>query len=516
MAYFSFYDYHRLGLITYWKIDLSVCRRRGGAMDQHSNSCPLVVDLDGTLVKTDLLIESLFSLIKRNPLYLLLVCFWLLRGKAFLKHQIAQRVRIDAGLLPYHEAFLEFLRIQHALGRPLVLATGSDERIARHVADHIRIFNKVLASDGIINLTHRNKQQRLVASFGERGFDYAGNDRRDHAVWGSCRKAIVVNASERVARQVARVCEVERIFSRSGGALTSYLRALRPTHWVKNVLIFVPLILSHHYTEPALIGRVILAFLAFGLAASCVYIINDLVDLLADRRHPRKRLRPFAAGDIPLAHGLAMAMLLFACSMIVACYLRGSFAGLVFLYYLLNFGYSFRIKRIAVLDVIVLASLYTLRIVAGAVAVSIWLSAWLAAFSMFIFFSLALVKRYAELVLVHKEKDGSALVRGYLDIDKELLASMGAGSGYLAVLVLAIYISSGAVEILYRRHEVLWLLCPLLLYWISYVWVVAHRGGMEDDPVVFAIKDTVSLVVAALAAFIVLLARYLSIGGFSS
>ncbi len=476
-------------------------------MDQLLKPPPLVVDLDGTLAKTDLLIESVFALIKKNPLYVFLIPFWLLKGKSFLKHQVSRRVHLDVRLLPYHQPLLEYLKDQRALGRALVLATGNDELIAGQVAAHLRLFDRVLASDGTVNLIHRVKQRRLVAEFGEKGFDYAGNEGRDLAVWSSARKAVIVNASERVVRRVAQVTEIERTFGRGEGFLHPCLQALRLSHWLKNLLVFVPLLLAYRYNEPALLGRAFLAFLSFGLAASCVYIINDLADLPADRRHFRKRMRPFAAGDLSLAWGLALVPLLFVLSIALGCFLPLPFIAMLALYYLLNLGYSFTLKQVVILDVVILAALYTARILAGAAAVAIWPSAWLAAFSMFIFFSLALVKRYAELVLMRKEHGRNIQVRGYLDIDGELLASMGAGSGYLAVLVLAMYISSGAVDILYKRHEFIWLLCPLLLYWISYVWLIAHRGRMEDDPLVFAVRNPVSQIVAVLAVVIILIAR---------
>jgi 4-hydroxybenzoate polyprenyltransferase len=476
-------------------------------LEQTAKSYPLVVDLDGTLVKTDLFIESFFSLIKKNPLYVLVIPLWLLRGRAFLKRQIAERVTLDVGILPYHQQFLEYLKDQRFHGRQLWLATGADEGIARQVAEHLRIFDRVLASDGKLNMTRRAKQHRLVTEFGEKGFDYAGNDRCDFEAWSSARRAVIVNAAESVSRRVARITEIEQIFNRKEGFLKPFLRALRLNHWLKNVLVFVPLILGHRYNEPGLLGSAFLAFFCFGLSASSVYLVNDLADLSADRRHPRKRLRPFAAGDLSLAWGLALAPLLFVLSIVLACFLPLPFVAMLFLYYFLNLGYSFTIKKIVILDVIVLAGLYTMRIMSGAAAISIWPSARLVAFSMFIFFSLALVKRYAELVLMQKEYGSNIQVRGYLAIDKELLASMGAGSGYLAVLVLTLYIPSGAAEILYKRQEFIWLLCPLLLYWISYVWLIAHRGRMEDDPVMFSITNRVSQVVAVLAALIILIAR---------
>jgi 4-hydroxybenzoate polyprenyltransferase len=475
-------------------------------MDQKV-SYPLVVDLDGTLVKTDLLIESFFSLIKKNPLYVLVIPLWLLRGKAYLKRQIAERTTLDVSILPYHQQLLEYLKDQHVQERQLVLATGADERIARQVARHLQIFDRVLASDGNVNMTPRTKQLRLVTEFGEKGFDYAGSGRSDLEVWSKARKAIIVNAAAGVSQRVLRGTQIEQIFSRKEGFLKPYLHALRLTHWLKNLLVFVPLILGHRYNEPDLLGRALLIFFSFGLAASSVYLINDLADLSADRRHPRKRLRPFAAGDLSPAWGLVLAPLLFALSIVLAYFLPLPCLAMLLLYYLLNLGYSFTLKKIVILDVIVLAGLYTMRIMAGSAAIAIWPSAMLVAFSMFIFFSLALVKRYAELVLMQKEYGRSVQVRGYQAIDKELLASMGAGSGYLAVLVLALYIPSGAAEVLYKRQEFIWFLCPLLLYWISYVWLIAHRGRMEDDPLVFSIKNRVSQIVAILALLIIIMAR---------
>jgi 4-hydroxybenzoate polyprenyltransferase len=476
-------------------------------MDLKMASHPLVVDLDGTVVKTDLLIEAFFALIKRNPFYVLAVPFWLLRGKAFFKQQIHRRISLDVGALPYHEPFLAYLKDQRCRGRRLVLATGNDELIARQVAEHLQLFDRVLASDGVVNLTRRAKRSRLVSEFGEKGFDYAGDDRHDLEVWPSARRAIIVNAAGNVERRAARVTEIEQVFSRPKERLKPLLQALRLHHWLKNLLVFAPLVLAYRYNEPGLLSNAFLAFLSFGLSASCVYIMNDLLDLPADRRHPRKRMRPFASGRLSLLWGLVLAPLLLIASVTLACFLPLSFLAMLLLYFFLNLGYSFTMKQVVILDVIVLAGLYTMRILAGSAAVSIWPSAWLAAFSMFIFFSLALVKRYAELILMKKAHGEDVQVRGYLGIDREILAAMGAGSGYLAVLVLAMYISSGTVEVLYRQQAFMWLLCPLLLYWISYIWLIAHRGWMDDDPLVFATRNPVSQIVALLALFIILLAR---------
>ena len=254
---------------------------------------PLVVDLDGTLVKTDLLVESFFSLLKKNPLYILAFLFWLLKGKAFLKQQVVRRVAFDVDVLPYNHELLDHLKGQHARGRPLVLATANDERIASQVADHLQIFDRVLASNGKVNLSRRHKRERLVQVFGEKGFDYAGNGRYDLEVWSAARKALIVNCPQGVSRKAARVVEVDRVFNDREGKIIACLRACRPQHWLKNLLVFVPLVMAHRYNEPDLLARAFLSFVAFGLCASSVYIINDLVDLPADRHHPRKRQRPF-------------------------------------------------------------------------------------------------------------------------------------------------------------------------------------------------------------------------------
>jgi len=473
--------------------------------NQRETSLPLVVDLDGTLVRTDLLVESFLALIKQNPLYLFLLPFWLLRGRAFLKQQISQRVILDVSLLPYHRELLDHLKVQRAQGRRLVLATGTDERIAQQVADHLQIFDRVLASNGI-NLSGQYKQSRLVTEFGEKRFDYAGNSRRDLAVWSSARKAILVNPTKNLSRTAARVTEIERVFNSRKRRLSVYLQALRLHQWLKNLLVLVPLVMAHRFLEFDLLGKTFLAFLAFGLCASSVYLANDLLDLPSDRHHPRKRQRPFAAGELSLFWGLGLAPFLLGLSLLVSLLLPLSFLGMLVTYYVLNLAYSFYLKRIVLLDVIALAGLYTLRIMAGSASIPIWPSSWLLAFSTFIFLSLALVKRYAELVTMEAET-GVVQVRGYQILDKELLASLGSGSGYVAVLVLAIYISSGVAEIHYTRHQLVWLLCPLLLYWISYVWLIAHRGGMHDDPLVFTIRNRVSRIVLLLAAVVLLLAK---------
>jgi 4-hydroxybenzoate polyprenyltransferase/phosphoserine phosphatase len=469
-------------------------------------SVPLVVDLDGTLVKTDLLIESVAALLKDEPRYVFALPLWLLKGRAGFKQEIARRISLEAGFLPYRSEFVEYLQTQRAQGRSMVLATAGDERLAQQVADHLNLFDSVLASDGSTNLSGERKRERLVSHFGERGFDYAANESRDIAVWSAARKAIVVNPNQRLARAVARVAEVQSVFKDRRAGLVEYFNALRPRDWLKNLLVFVPLLTAHRFFEPMLLGKALIAFMAFCLCASSGYLFNDLVNLSADRHHPQKRLRPFAAGRLPLSYALAMIPALIVLGCVLGLLVSRPLVGILLLYSALTLTYSLYIKKVALLDVISLAGLYTLRVMAGGASVVIWPSEWLLAFSMFLFLSLALVKRYGELVVMRSVEGDHAKARSYEISDAELLASKGTASGYIAVLVLALYITSGAAKALYGKHELIWFLCPLLLYWIGHIWLVAHRGEMHDDPLLFAMHDRTSRILLILMLGTALLA----------
>jgi 4-hydroxybenzoate polyprenyltransferase len=466
----------------------------------------LAVDLDGTLLKTDLLLESLLALLHQKPQYVFVLPLWLLRGKAYLKQQIARHVSLDVSVLPYRNEFLHYLERERAGGRSLVLATANDEQMARQVSDHLKLFDLVLASDGATNLRGESKRDRLEAEFGEKGFDYAGDGRPDVVVWASARKAIVVGSNPHVRSSAARVAQVERVFEGRRKGPVDYLEALRPRHWLKNLLVFVPLAAAHRLHEIDLLEKALLVFVAFGCFASSGYLINDLLDLAADRRHPQKQSRPFAAGDLPLSYALAMIPVLFGLGCVLGRLLSPLCLEILLIYFVLTVIYSLFVKKIVLLDVILLAGLYTIRIIAGSAAVGIWPSYWLLAFSMFLFLSLALVKRYGELVIMRGIEGKGAKARGYEMSDGELLAAMGTASGYIAVLVLALYITSGTAQLLYGRHELMWFLCPLLLYWICRVWLVAHRGKMGDDPLVFATKDPTSRILIILMLGIAILA----------
>ncbi|MCB2149016.1 MAG: UbiA family prenyltransferase [Deltaproteobacteria bacterium] len=470
-------------------------------------SIPLAIDLDGTLIRTDSLIESLMRLFKSSPMSGFSMLAWLAGGRARLKQEVARRVTLDVSSLPYNIEVLTFLRDQHHDNRPLVLATGADAHIARQIADYLQIFDRVLASDGTTNLAGTAKRERLATEFGIGGFDYLGNGRPDLPVWQAARRAMVVGSPAFVDRLRARLPNLDRVFAVEAADWRTWLRPLRMYQWLKNMLVFVPLLGAQHFDAIGPFLSAGVAFLAFGLCASSVYILNDLLDLPDDRRHPRKRRRPFASGKLPLGAGLAMAPLLLGLSIAVGwSALPRAFLAVLGIYYALTLAYSLRLKQIVILDVIVLAALFTVRMMAGSAAVSIWPSAWLLAFSMFLFISLALVKRYAELATMRLEHGPNARARGYEVSDAELLASMGVASAFVAILVLVLYITSGAAHLHYGRHQAIWLVCPFLLYWLCNIWLVAHRGSMHDDPLVFALKDRVSRFVMGAMVITMLLA----------
>jgi 4-hydroxybenzoate polyprenyltransferase len=455
---------------------------------------PLVVDVDGTLLRTDSLIESIFVLARINALYLFRLPLWLMKGRAHLKQRLAALATPDVKWLPYRADLLEFLRAQKRLGRKLVLATAADDKVAQKINLEVGLFDQVLASDGIINLSGKRKRDRLVSEFGPKGFDYIGNAAGDESVWCAARRALLAGPSSDLQKKVAKSAPIEQIFGDRGARWQDYLNALRPPHWIKNALVFVPLAAVHRIFELPLVGRALLAFVAFNLCASGLYLLNDLLDLPADRRHPRKKERMLASGRIRLAHALAMMPILLIGAFVIALHLSTGFVGVLGLYAVLMIAYSLRLKDIPLVDVLVLAGGYALRVAAGAAAVDIRISAWLLTLCVFLFLSLALIKRYAELVVLESTTTAApAHARGYVSQDKGLLLAQGIASGYLAVMVLALYTNTEISQRLYARHDYFWGICLLLLYWVSYLWLMATRSRIAGDPVMFALSDRVSL-----------------------
>jgi 4-hydroxybenzoate polyprenyltransferase/phosphoserine phosphatase len=473
------------------------------AVAAQSVELPLCVDLDGTLISSDLLLESLLLLIKRNPFYLFQVPLWLMRGKAVLKAQIAARVTLNPAALPYNRPFLDWLASERANGRSLWLCTAANERLAEGVASHLGLFDGVLASNSATNLAGAAKAAQLVERFGEGGFDYCGNERRDLIIWKRARGAIVVRGGRRLERDAARQTSVLHSFPSHVSTARALLRALRPHQWAKNVLILVPLLAAHRAGDASSLAHAALAMVSFCLCASSVYIVNDLLDLEADRAHPRKSKRPFASGNLSITAGLVLAPILLAAAVTLATFLPWRFQLVFATYYVLTLSYSFALKGRVLIDALLLAGLYTLRIIAGAAAVAVPLSFWLLLFGVFLFLSLAFVKRFAELDALRRQQRLRAAGRGYHVEDLPILQSLGTASGYLSVLVLALYINSPDIQALYQRPKLIWMLCLLMLYWVSRVWMKAQRGTMHDDPVVFALKDPVSLAVGLIAAITV-------------
>jgi 4-hydroxybenzoate polyprenyltransferase len=466
---------------------------------------PLVVDLDGTLVRTDTLYETFLLLLKRNPLYLLLVPFWLLKGKAHLKAEIARRVDLDATRLPYREDLVAWLREEKERGRPLVLATAADGRIAQAVASYLGLFSAVHASDGTLNLGGERKLKRLRETI-TGPFDYVGDSADDVALWRGAREAVVVEPSRRLRARAESVAKVSRVFEVPSRPLKALIKGIRVHQWAKNVLVFVPVVAGHKMRDLDTLLHAGLGFASFCLCASSVYVLNDLLDLSSDRRHPTKRNRPFASGALRIRTGLLLFPALLAGGVLLALWLPAQFLLLLGAYYATTLAYSFYLKQVMVLDVLLLAGLYTVRLFAGSLATSVPTSSWLFTFSMFLFFSLALVKRLSEVRRLRLSNETEAHGRGYLAGDYEQLGSLGTASAFLSVLVLSLYITSKDITVLYAHPERLWLLCPLMLYWISRVWLLAHRGRVNEDPLVFALKDGVSYAVGCIAAVILYLA----------
>jgi 4-hydroxybenzoate polyprenyltransferase len=465
---------------------------------------PLVVDLDGTLLRSDLLMETGLAFLHDQPSRCLAPLQWLTRGKAALKQELALAAPLDVSMLPYDLAVIEFIRSQRGRGRRVVLATASHHFLAAQIAQHLSLFDEVIATEADHNLSADGKRDALVQTYGDHGFDYAGNSRDDLPVWAAARHAYLVNASTGVERRARKLGNVVGVLGSGQASLRDWAKALRLHQWLKNLLIFVPLVAAHRYNELPLMLDAALAFICFGLCASSVYILNDLLDLRDDRHHAKKRLRPFASGRIPIQSGLVAVPLLLATAFALAAWrLPLPFLGGLAAYYILTLSYSMVLKRHMVFDVITLAGLYTLRVVVGAIALNIPLSFWLLAFSMFMFLSLALVKRYAELFQSRANgNEGKARGRGYFPGDLQMIASLGAASGYMTVMVLALYINDSHITQLYRHQEFIWLACPLLLTWITRVWMLTHRGEMNEDPVIFAVRDRVSLAIGAALALV--------------
>jgi 4-hydroxybenzoate polyprenyltransferase len=461
----------------------------------------LCVDLDGTLIRGDLLWECVLALLKSRPLTLFLLPFWMLSGRAHLKRELDARTHLNPARLPYRSEVLELLRRERKTGRKVALVTAADREVAEMIARYLDLFDEVHASDGHVNLIGKTKADFLVRRFEESGFDYVGDSVADVEVWRRARGAYVVG-SQRRTEQAAAVTELKAVFLDAPSSFRTWINAIRGQHWAKNLLLFLPLVLAHNLTIEPLV-RTFFGFVLYGACASGLYILNDLLDLHSDREHPWKKQRPFAAGEISIPQGLLASVILLGVGLGFGFVLEPTFGVALLGYAALTMWYSLQLKKMALLDVFVLSSFYSFRILAGALISSTPLSQWFLAFSMFFFLSLAMAKRYSELVHATNLLKAGNSGRGYRGDDRELLMALGVGSSFSAVVILSLYVHSQDVTALYLSPQYLFLLCPIILYWLSRNWLLAHRGELKEDPVTLAIRDKVSYGVAVASALVV-------------
>jgi 4-hydroxybenzoate polyprenyltransferase/phosphoserine phosphatase len=465
---------------------------------------PLVVDVDGTLIKSDLLHEALLQFAGTHPLELWRLPGWLGRGKAGLKAALADRGDASADSVPLRSETLAIIRAAQAEGRPVYLASASDRRWVDRIAARVGDIAGVMATDAHVNLAGSNKADALIAAFGQGGFDYVGDNRVDMPVWAAARRQLVVAGSSGFEAGVVKRFPDAEIIARPRVPRRAYLKAMRPHQWAKNILVFLPVVAGHQISNLPILLAACLAAIAFSLAASSAYVINDLLDLPADREHPRKRLRPFAAGTIPVAHGVVQSALLMAMALALTTQLPARFLLVLCAYIVLTLAYSLVIKRHMLVDVVVLCGLYTVRVFGGLAATGLAPSQWLLMFSLFLFLDLAIVKRCSELIARREAGKTTVPGRGYRIEDLAALFPLAAGAGFGAVLIVALYLSSPEVALLYSHPKRMYLMCPLLIYWTSRILMLTNRNEMHDDPVIFALTDRVSLM-TGLGAFGIIL-----------
>jgi len=479
---------------------------------QYSSLEPLVVDLDGTLTPTDTLYESLFQLARQDPRVLLRLPSWLAGGRAYFKSELARRQSLAADSLPYCESLVEYLRQEKARGRRIILATAANRQIADSIARHLGLFELVLASDESVNLKGECKRQAIVEAVGQR-FVYAGDCAADLPIWKGASAAVLVGVTAAVARQVRSSTPIEREFARPRAGLRGWLRAVRVHQWLKNLLLFIPLLTAFAFSNLDKLGSLAIAFLAFSLTASATYLANDLLDLNSDRAHPRKRYRPLACALVSLPAAMVAAVALLLGGLGLGFAVSGSFLLVLLLYLAVTFAYSWVLKEYVLIDVLVLSLLYTIRILAGSVAVGISLSEWLLAFSVFLFLSLALIKRCSELVVLERSGKASSQGRDYRVGDLTVFWPLGVSAAMSAVVVFGLFISAAETRARYASPLLLWLVAVGLMYWLGRLWIKTSRGEMHDDPVIYAIKDRGSRVTVLAMVASMLCARFISVAG---
>lgn len=461
--------------------------------DSATKDCILAIDLDGTLLRSDMLFECFWAALASDWRAPLVAARALRRGIPELKRDMALSACPDVTRLPYNPDVIAHIEAWRAEGGRVALVTASDQIVADRIAAHLGLFDEVHGTAPGQNLKAGRKADFLVDRYGEGRFVYMGDSTADLAVWPRAAAAITVGATARFRARVDAVTGEATHLSPPEAPIWPVLKAMRPHQWLKNILIFVPMLASQSLSALTVL-QCLVAFLAFGLVASSGYVLNDLLDLEPDRAHVRKRNRPLASGRLPVPLGTALFPALLILGLVTAAMLGAAFFGVIAFYFIMTMSYSLWLKRKVIVDICVLAGLYTLRIVAGGVATGIGLSLWLLAFSMFFFFALAAVKRQAELVHVKSSGQKQAAGRGYRLEDLSIITQLATSSGLVSILVLALYVNDPEIHERYNSPTLLWAVCVLLLFWITRVIFATHRGKMNDDPLVFAVSDRTSLV----------------------
>lgn len=487
--------------------EMEVCVNPDALTNSFSLELPLLVDLDGTLVSTDTLWEVVLVYLRKNPLRIFLLLYWLLSGKASFKHRISSSAKLDVSTLPYRRELLDMLREQSKLGRRILLATGANHAIAKPVADYVGVFDGIICSDELINAVGDAKASAIERKLGTQLFLYAGNSPTDLPIWNRSAGAIVVNAPASCLTRLRRAEKrIVLVYPRTRPGWRVYIKAIRVHQWLKNLLVFVPLGLSHQIRSWPLLADTALGFLAFSMVASAGYVLNDLLDLEADRKHPSKRKRPFASGAIPIYVGFCIIGALILGAALISAVLPADGSLMLAGYLIATVLYSAYLKTKLAVDVVTLALFYTVRILYGGLITGTNISIWTLAFSMFIFLSLAQIKRVIELPVESPHDQARLPRRGYFPSDRPQIAAQASASGYLAILVMALYINSPQVQTLYHHPQILWATCPLLIYWHNRMLILANRGYLDADPLIFAIEDRASQLVAISMAAVVWLA----------
>lgn len=459
---------------------------------QEEKQIPLCVDLDYTVLATDILTEQIIRFVQKNPLNILIIFWFLLFGKHHLKKKLNEKVEIAPNELPYRRETLDFLNAEREKGRKLILITASLHQIGEKVNKYLGIFDEVYGTKNNTNLRGKNKAKFLIETFGEKGFDYLGDSRYDIPIWKKANKSYIVSNAPSLIKKVSRFNNFGKIIQVPKITLLSIIKQLRIHQWVKNLLVFLPMVMAHSFNqEKSMLGFI--AFFAFCSISSAVYVLNDIFDLPFDRIHPNKKKRPLACGSITINQAIILFVFMLSLGLLLSSSLSSIFLLIAISYILLNLLYSFYFKSIYILDIFLLTFFYSIRIYAGGIATHIQVSKWLLAFSVFFFLSLASLKRYAEIVNLSDSPSKEQLGRPYTLSNSILTLLIGVVSAFAAVLVFILYINSDVVVMFYQNPKFLWLLAFGLLYWLLFLWDIANKGKMHYDLIIEALTNKVSL-----------------------